>query len=48
MCEVLIILNKKYCEHLKRWFHDLITVQNIALPNVTEEMKSTFFRRVLR
>jgi len=48
MCEVLLILNKKYSDNLRRWFHDIITVQNIVLPNVTENMKSTFFKRVLR
>lgn len=48
MCEVLLILNKKYSDNLRRWFHDLITVQNIILPNVTEDMKSKFFKRVLR
>lgn len=48
MCEVLLILNKKYGDNLRRWFHDLITVQNFFLPNVTENMRSTFFKRVLR
>lgn len=48
MCEVLLILNKKYSDNLRRWLHDIVTVQNIILPNVTEDMKSTFFKRVLR
>lgn len=48
MCEVLLMLNKKYSEHLRRWFHDIVTVQNIVLPNVTEDMKSKFFKRVLK
>lgn len=48
MCEVLLILNKKYGDNLRRWFHDVITVQNFFLPNVTENMKTTFFKRVLR
>lgn len=48
MCEVLLILNKKYSDNLRIWFHDIITVQNILLPNVTENMKTTFFKRVLR
>lgn len=48
MCDVLLILNKKYSDNLRIWFHELVTVQNIILPNVTENMKSTFFKRVLR
>lgn len=48
MCEVLLILNKKYCDNLRIWLHDIITVQNILLPNVTETMKTAFFKRVLR
>lgn len=48
MCEVLLILNKKYSDNLRIWLHDIVTVQNIILPNVTEDMKSTFFKRVLR
>lgn len=48
MCEVLITLNKKYSDNLRRWIHDIVTVQNISLPNVTEDMKSSFFKRVLR
>uniref|UniRef100_A0A2S2NNI7 Importin-13 n=1 Tax=Schizaphis graminum TaxID=13262 RepID=A0A2S2NNI7_SCHGA len=48
MCEVLYVLNRNYGEHLSRWFHDIITVQNIVLPNVTEQMKSKFFKRVLK
>lgn len=48
MCEVLLILNKKYSDNLRRWLHDIVTVQNLILPNVTEDMKSMFFKRVLR
>jgi hypothetical protein len=48
MCEVLYVLNRNYGEHLSRWFHDIVTVQNIVLPNVTEQMKSKFFKRVLK
>ncbi|XP_025404966.1 importin-13 [Sipha flava] len=48
MCEVLLVLNKKYSDNLRVWFHDIIVVQNILLPNVTENMKSKFFKRVLR
>lgn len=48
MCDVLLILNKNYSDNLRRWFHDIITVQNVLLPNVTENMKSAFFKRVLR
>lgn len=48
MCEVLLVLNKKYSEHLRRWLHDIITVQNVSLPHVTENMKTAFFKRVLR
>lgn len=48
MCDVLLILNKKYSDNLRIWFHELVTVQNIILPNVTENMKSTFFKRVLK
>jgi len=48
MCEVLLMLNKKYSDNLRIWFHDIITLQNIVLPNVTEDMKSKFFKRVLR
>lgn len=48
MCEVLLILNKKFGDNLRVWIHDIVTVQNILLPNVTEDMKSAFFKRVLR
>ncbi|XP_060835642.1 importin-13 [Rhopalosiphum padi] len=48
MCEVLYVLNRNYGEHLSRWFHDIVTVQNIVIPNVTEQMKSKFFKRVLK
>lgn len=48
MCEVLLVLNKNYSDSLSAWFHDIVTVQNILLPNVTEDMKSKFFKRVLR
>lgn len=48
MCEVLLVLNKKYSDNLRVWFHDIVTVQNILLPNVTEDMKSKFFKRILR
>lgn len=48
MCEVLLMLNKKYSDNLRRWFHDIVTVQNIVLPNVTEDMKTKFFKRVLK
>ncbi|XP_050535319.1 importin-13 [Daktulosphaira vitifoliae] len=48
MCEVLLILNKKYSEHLRRWLHNIIFVQNIPLPNVTDKIKSNFLKNVLK
>lgn len=48
MCDVLLILNKKFGDNLRVWIHDIVTVQNILLPNVTEDMKTAFFKRVLR
>ncbi|XP_050436446.1 importin-13 [Adelges cooleyi] len=48
MCEVLLILNKKYSENLRRWLYNIVTVQKLELPNISDNAKSTFFKNILR
>lgn len=46
--DILLALNKKYCDNLSRWLNSLLNQENFPSPKITAQQKETFIRVVLR
>lgn len=46
--DILLALNKKYCDNLSRWLNSLLNQENFPSPKLTAQQKETFIRVVLR
>lgn len=48
LSEVLLVLNKKYCDNLTRWLHTLLQQEGFPSPRVNMQQKEHFIKMVLR
>lgn len=46
--DLLLALNKKYCDNLSRWLNTLLAVDNFPSPKISRVQKEQFIRTVLR
>lgn len=46
--DLLLALNKKYCDNLSRWLNTLLALDNFPSPRITRLQKEHFIRLVLR
>lgn len=48
LAEVLLMLNKKYCDNLSRWLQQLLSVDGFPSPKATNDKKQHFAKMVLK
>lgn len=46
--DLLLALNKKYCDNLSRWLNALLAQEDFPSPRISRQQKETFIRLVLR
>lgn len=48
MTDLLLVLNKKYCDNLARWLNNYLSQDGFPSPKITKEQKEVFIKTVLR
>lgn len=48
LSDIILALNKKYCDNLSRWLNTLLTQENFPSPRISAQQKDTFIKIVLR
>ncbi|XP_022917881.1 importin-13 [Onthophagus taurus] len=48
LTDLILVLNKKYCDNLARWLHTLLPQEGFPSPRVTMDQKEAFIKSVLR
>lgn len=48
LSDIILALNKKYCDNLSRWLNSLLTQENFPSPRITSQQKEAFIKLVLR
>ena len=48
LSDIILTLNKKYCDNLARWLHTLLQREGFPSPRVTMEQKENFIKAILR
>ncbi|XP_066144032.1 importin-13 [Euwallacea fornicatus] len=48
LSDILLALNKKYCDNLSRWLNSLLTQENFPSPRISAQQKNNFIKIVLR
>lgn len=46
--DILLALNKKYCDNLSRWLNTLLAQDGFPSPHVTRQQKEAFIKVILR
>ncbi|CAG9760659.1 unnamed protein product [Ceutorhynchus assimilis] len=48
LSDIILALNKKYCDNLSRWLNTLLAQENFPSSKITAQQKETFIKIVLR
>lgn len=48
LSDIILILNKKYCDNLARWLHSLLAQEGFPSPRISSHQKDNFIKFVLR
>ncbi|KAH1009274.1 importin-13 [Dendroctonus ponderosae] len=48
LSDIILVLNKKYCDSLSRWLNTLLVQENFPTPRITAQQKEIFIKLVLR
>lgn len=48
LSDIILSLNKKYCDNLARWLHTLLAQEGFPSPRITRQQKENFIKLVLR
>ncbi|XP_018334256.1 importin-13 isoform X2 [Agrilus planipennis] len=48
LSEILLTLNKKYCDNFSRWLHQLLSQKDFPSPRLTNQHKEHFIKMVLK
>lgn len=48
MTDLLLVLNKKYCDNLSRWLNNFLSQDGFPSVKITKEQKEMFIKTVLR
>lgn len=48
LSDIILSLNKKYCDNLARWLHTLLAQDGFPSPRVSRQQKESFVKLVLR
>lgn len=48
LADLILILNKKYCDNLSRWLYQMMSVDGFPSPKATPDNKQHFVKMVLK